>query len=427
MFQLSWKNLRDRPLNAALCLVLFALGTGLVSLLLLLNRQLTQNFEKNLAGIDLVIGAKGSPLQLILCSMYHVDAPTGNITLNEARPFLNPAHPLIGMAVPLSLGDSYMGHRIVGTRPDFLKLYAGEMADGRAWNAPFEAVIGGSAAAKLGLKIGSVFHSNHGLTQDSTFVHEHGEFKVVGLLKPNGTVLDQLILVNTETVWAAHEHEKEAENEPEKEAENHVGHDHAPGEQHDHDHHDEPAKIDSATAQITSILVKFKTKNFQTLNMGRNINQNTDLLAASPAWEMNRLYSNIGAGEQMLRWLAAVIIFVSGLSVFISLYNSLKDRRYELSLMRVMGASRGKICWLILLEGLILSIGGCLAGLILSHLGMGIIGRLLESGYRHQFTGWMFLKEEIGLLVGSIFIGLLAAMLPAWQAYRADISKTLSR
>ncbi len=393
LLRLSAKNILHKPLSAVLCLALFALGTGLVSLLMLLDRQLTQNFEKNLAGIDLVIGAKGSPLQLVLCAMYHVDAPTGNIKLAEARPFLNPAHPLIGTAVPLLLGDSYRGHRIVGTEPPFLHLYGGEIAEGKMWEEAFRAVVGAAAAEKLGLKTGSTFRSNHGLIEDSTIVHEHGLFKVVGVLKPTGAVIDQLILVNKETVWAVHEHAKDSEGVVGENADN------------GHDGHTDHAPADEPDREITAILVKYKTRNFQTLNMPRQINQNTDLLAASPAWEMNRLYSNIGAGEQMLHWLAAVIVAVSALSVFISLYNSLKDRRYELSLMRVMGASRGRVFALILLEGLLLAAAGCLLGLLLAHAGMGLVGGILEKGYRYSFTGRVFLKEEIWLLLASLGIG----------------------
>jgi putative ABC transport system permease protein len=416
LFRLSVKNLLDKPLNLILCLTLFSLGTGLVSWLWQLNHQLTKNFEKNLASIDLVIGAKGSPLQLILCSMYHVDAPTGNISLAESRPFLNPAHPLIGTAVPLSLGDSYRGHRIVGTKSNFLELYNGKISEGKIFENAFEACVGASAARKLNLKIGSTFRSNHGLVEDSTIVHDHGLFKVVGIAEPNGTVLDQLILVNQETVWASHNHAEKPEN--------HDDHDHADHENHDHAEHDHEAEDNR---EITSILCKFKTKNFQTLNMARQINANTDLLAASPAIEMNRLYANIGAGEEMLRWLAAVIVLVSGLSVFISLFSALKDRRYELALMRVLGAGRGRIFWLIVLEGLILAAVGCILGLIFSHLAMNFVGKMLERGYRYQFSGGEFMREEIWLFFGSLGIGFLAAILPAWQAYRTDISKTLSR
>ena len=114
------KNLLHRPLSGFLSALLFALSIGLVVFLYNVNSQLKTKFEKNLAGIDLVLGAKGSPLQLILCNMYHIDAPTGNISLKDARPFLRDGHPLIAASVPLSLGDSHKGYRIVGTDERFL-------------------------------------------------------------------------------------------------------------------------------------------------------------------------------------------------------------------------------------------------------------------------------------------------------------------
>ena len=150
---LSWKNLINKPLSMLLSLVLFALGVGLISMLVILNTQLQEKFDKNLADIDLVIGAKGSPLQLILCSMYHIDAPTGNISIQEAKPFLNPNHPLIKKAVPLSLGDSHKGYRIVGTLPSFLELYNAEIGEGEIWEKDFEVTIGAGVANDLNLKV----------------------------------------------------------------------------------------------------------------------------------------------------------------------------------------------------------------------------------------------------------------------------------
>ena len=141
-----------------LCLILFALGIGLISMLMTLNKQVQEKFDKNLAGIDLVIGAKGSPLQMILCNMYHIDAPTGNIPIKNARPFLNPKHPLIRVSVPLSLGDSYKGYRIVGTSHDFVdSIYNGIIAEGKIWEKDHEVTIGTSVARNLKLKIGDRF------------------------------------------------------------------------------------------------------------------------------------------------------------------------------------------------------------------------------------------------------------------------------
>jgi putative ABC transport system permease protein len=113
--KLAWKNLTNKPLNMALSLVLFALGVGMISMIFLIENQVQEKFDKNLAGISLVIGAKGSPLQMILCNMYHIDDPTGNVKIKDVKPFLSGRNPLIEKAIPLSLGDSYKGFRIVGT------------------------------------------------------------------------------------------------------------------------------------------------------------------------------------------------------------------------------------------------------------------------------------------------------------------------
>ena len=243
MLRLAWKNLLFKPLNTSLSLLLFALGTGLIALLIHINTQVKEQYEQNLAGIDLVIGAKGSPLQLILCNMYHVDNPTGNISLQEARPFLNPKHPLISLAVPLSLGDNYRGYRIVGTSYRLVdSVYSGQIAEGKLWQEDLEVTVGAEVALRTGLRIGDRFHSAHGLVDDGINIHDHGDgFEVVGILQASGTVLDQLILTNTSSIWAVHEHEEESalpESSQEVEEHKHEGHHH---EDHDHedDHHED--------------------------------------------------------------------------------------------------------------------------------------------------------------------------------------------
>ncbi|MEZ4985600.1 MAG: FtsX-like permease family protein [Saprospiraceae bacterium] len=440
LLRLSWKNLTFKPLSMWLSIILFALGVGLISLLLLLEHQLQRNFEKNLAGIDLVIGAKGSPLQLILSSMYHIDNPTGNVSIDEVRPFLNPAHPLIQTAVPLSLGDSYKGFRIVGTTPAILEVYGVALDKGALWQHDLEVVAGAAVARELGLTMGSSFHSSHGLVEDENLAHDHADFKVVGILQPSGTVLDQLLLTANQSYWMVHEH-VETPTTPVPAAPDHDDHDHAEADHdhdHDHDHeehhHDATSPASSTplwqmegTKDITVVLVKFKGRNFQALNMQRSINENTDMQAATPAIEINRLYSLMDTGEKALRILAVVIIIVSGLSIFIALLGSLKERRYELALMRVMGARPRRLFALIMLEGLLLAVAGCALGLLLSHGSMQLLGSAMKDAYRYDFTGYLFLDSEWWIVIGSLLIGLLAALWPAISASSTDISETLLR
>lgn len=423
-----------------LSLVLFALGVGLISLLLLLNTQLQEKFEKNLAGIDLVIGAKGSPLQLILNSMYHIDAPTGNVTIDEVKAFLNPNHPLIKTAVPLSVGDSYQGYRIVGTNHTILDLYNAEIGEGQLWVEPFEVTLGAGIAEELNLKVGDQFFSSHGFVMDENLEHSDTEpFVVVGILQPTGTVIDQLILTASQTTWLVHEHEEEesevgnGNSEEESEVSNEqLAETDSEEEGHtNHGHHKDYGGVNTPLLnfpdkEITSVLAIFKARNYQALNMQRAINENTDLQAATPAIEINRLYSMMGAGEEALRALALVIIFVSGLSVFISLYSSLKDRKYELALMRVMGSSPGKIFTLIILEGLLLAVLGYIIGIALSHLSMEVLSGVMKESYRYSFSGKIFLKEELYLLGAALLIGFVAAVIPAIQARNTDISETLA-
>ncbi|WP_373553696.1 ABC transporter permease [Haliscomenobacter sp.] len=462
LLNLSWKNLSNKPLTMLLSLVLFALGVGLISFLLLVNHQINEKFEKNLAGIDLVIGAKGSPLQLILSSMYHIDAPTGNIPIKGVMPYLNPKNPFIKSAIPLSLGDSYRGYRIVGTTANFLELYQAKVRTGRSFKAIMEVLAGATAAQELGLKVGSTFQSSHGLIEDDNLVHEGHAFKVVGIMQPTGASIDQLLLTPAQSIWEVHEHAgmgaapaveetEEAEHEHEDEehaAEDSIAENHAESteqvngialtnQEQDHQNDDEaPHEQDEAhhlksileypDKEITALLLQFNGHNITTLNLQRMINQNTSMQAATPAIEITRLYSLMGVGQDALRWLAFIIMGVSGLSIFISLFSSLRDRRYELALMRTMGASPGKLFAMIIMEGLLLAIFGYIIGLLISHGGMELLAGEMKAAYRYTFTGRTFLVEEGYLLLGALAVGFVAAVIPAIQARNTDISETLA-
>jgi len=423
---LAWRNVIKNPLNLLLNIILFGLGVGLISFLLLFNDQLKDKFDKNLAEIDLVVGAKGSPLQMILCNMYHIDNPTGNISIKSATPLLRPLHPLIKTAIPLSLGDNYKSYRVVGTNHEFLDLYGASLESGTLYKKDFEVTIGKAVADDTGLKVGDKFVSSHGFTEDEELTHEHAAFLVTGIMGGTGSVIDQLILTNTASVWKVHEHQDhDHEGEEGHDHEDHEGHDHEEAHDHNHDNSNEDL-INHPEESITSVLIQYKNRtNFQALNFGRNINENTDMQAASPAIEMNRLYSMIGVGTDALQALAILIAIVSALSIFISLFRSMKERKYELALIRVLGGSRTKVFLLIILEGVILAFIGFLIGSLLSHVSMEYMATFLKSSYRYSFTGWHFLKVEWLLLGISLLIGIIAALIPAIQAANTDINKTL--
>lgn len=412
--------------------MLLCLGIGLINFILLLNTQLKDKFDKNLAEIDLVIGAKGSPLQLILSSMYHIDAPTGNIGIGEAKAFLREGHPLIKQSVPLSMGDSYKGYRIIGTDYSILDLYQAEIAKGKKWQQVYEVTAGSLVADKLGLKLGSTFLSSHGFNDDEDLEHEHGEFKVVGILQPTGSVIDQLLLTSSESVWEVHSHQ-DSPSQASEDDHDQSGHDHHDHGHDDHAHHDHKSDMSRAhllehpDEEITSILIQYTNRtNFQALSMPRNINENTDMQAASPAIEINRLYDMMGVGTKALQLLAYLIAIVSAISIFVSLLNSLKQRKYELSLLRVMGGSPTSLLLLILLEGLIMALLGFLLGMLVSHASMAAFAGNLSDKYNYPFAAWLPHGKEVIILLVSVGIGLIAALIPALMAYRTNIHQSLS-
>jgi putative ABC transport system permease protein len=412
---LVWSYLKAKPLNTVLNIVLLALGIAVITVLLLFNKQLEEKISSNAKGIDLVVGAKGSPLQLILCNIFHIDFPTGNINLKEAEQVSRSR--LIKKAVPLALGDSYQSYRIVGTTPEYRELYPLELAQGEWWDHELETTIGANVAEGLKLKTGDAFQSTHGLVEGGSG-HEDQKFVVTGILKRTNTVADNLILTSVETVWHVHEHAAAD----------------SVGEHEDHAEHDSTFvasrlipthEAGDSTKEVTSLLIQYRSP-MAAIQLPRMINGESKLQAASPAFETARLFSILGVGVDILTGFAYVLIFISALSVFIALYNSLKERRYDLAIMRSMGASKTKLFVNVLLEGVTLTFLGSVFGLLLGHGILVILGAAVEETQKAGITGFVFYPAEWIILAGSLLLGVLCALIPALQAYRTDISKVLA-
>jgi putative ABC transport system permease protein len=412
LLSLVWNYLKARPLNTVINILLLSLGIAVVTVLLIFNRQLEEKITDNSRGIDLVIGAKGSPLQLILCNIFHIDFPTGNIKVREAERFAK--NRLVKKAIPLALGDSYQTFRIAGTNVDYPALYKAELAAGEWWKKDLDVTIGNNVAKLSGLKIGDHFASAHGLTAGGHAHNEH-QYHVVGIMKHSNSVIDNLILTNVESIWEMHE-----------EVEHH---------EEDHARHDSAfipsplipsiAKGDS-TKEVTSILIQYRSP-MGAVQLPRMVNAESSLQAASPVFETARLFSILGVGVEILMGFAYVLIAISALSIFIALYNSLKERRYDLAIMRAMGATRSKLLVTILLEGTLLTLAGSLLGLALGHGVVMAITAAVEQTQKAGISGLVFYEQEWIILVGSLLLGLICSVIPAIQAYRTDISRVLAQ
>lgn len=400
LLALCWAYLCARPLNAALNVLLLALGVAIITVLLLIGYQLEERLTRDAQRINLVVGAKGSPLQLVLAAVFHVDVPPGNIKLADTAAIST--NRLVKRTVPLALGDSLRGFRIVGTSPEFLSLYEARVAEGRMWEAPMQAVIGAEVARTLGLRVGARFVGTHGLGKEGD-AHESTPFTVVGVLAQTDSVIDRLILASVESVWLVHMQLTDDEK-PEEAL----------------------AALTNEEKEITALLVEYASP-LAAMSLPRAINTDTSMQAAAPASEAARLFSMLGVGLDVIRAFALVLLVAAGLSTFIALYNALEERKYDLAVMRTLGASPGNLMRLVLFEGLVLGIAGTALGLLLGHLATELVGAWLAASRQPSVTGWRIVADEAWLAGLALLVAVMAAAVPAWRAYRSDVAATLAR
>ncbi|MDB5868679.1 MAG: hypothetical protein JWP96_1011 [Polaromonas sp.] len=391
----SWRYLWSRPLAAALNLLLLSLGLASITFLLLVSHQIDSAFERDLAGIDAVVGAKGSPMQLILSGVFQLDVPTGNIPLAAVK--VLQAHPQVAQVIPISMGDSLRGFRIVGTTLDYPGHYHASLAEGAMWTAPMQAVLGAQVARQTGLKVGDSFTGTHGLGSGG---HAHGQtpYTVTGILAPGGTVLDRLVLTPLASVWQVHETDTALD--------------------------DEDRKVMEEEREVTLALVQYKTP-LAAVTFPRFINTTTKMQAAAPALEITRLLSMVGVGIDVLRALAGVLLLTAGLSVFIALWGAVRERRADLALLRMLGAPPRKVAGLLLCEALWLALLATVLGVAA---GQGLTALLgwalrLEKSVLIGAVSWPAELASVPLL--ALGVALASALLPAWEAYRVSVFELL--
>ncbi len=447
LVKLSFSYIKKRPLSTLLNVLILALGIATLIVLLLVSDRMQHNLTRNAEGVDLVVGAKGSPLQLILSAVFHIDAPTGNISIAEAETIMQ--DPAVAQAIPLALGDAYQGFRIVGTTHAYPAHFGGEPERGRLWEGALEATLGAVAAREAGLEVGSTFYSAHGLGAGGE-AHDEHPIEVVGVLAETGTILDRLLLTSIETIWEVHgahgedDHPDDDENHNDDDHphddENHNDGPHPHNDDHDDSVHDEEAASSQPVArrsgppgmgpqaperEYTAVLIRYASP-LAAIAFPRFINTETSLQAAAPAYETARLFDLLGVGFDAVRVFGFILVLVAVLSVFVALLNALKDRRYDLAIMRSLGASRRKLMAHVLLEGLLLAGMGTLLGLLLGHLAAAGIGSAVEQTQGLALGGFGFVAEEFIVVMLALGAGILAAIIPAYQAYRTDIARVLA-
>ncbi len=392
---LAFDYLWAKPLAASLNLLLLSLGLASMSFLLLVVNQLDKAFERDLAGIDVVVGAKGSPLQLILAGVFHLDAPAGNVPLKAIEALRT--HAQVARVIPISLGDSFQGFRIVGTSQDYPNHYKASLQSGAWWAAPMQAVLGSQVAARTGLKPGDRFEGSHGLGATGQ-VHGNTPYVVSGVMAATGGVLDRLILTATESVWQVHENAT-ANDDADK-------------------------KIMQDERELTLALVQYKTP-LAAVTFPRFINTTTEMQAAAPAIEITRLLRLLGVGIDVMRALAGILLLTAALSVFIALWSAVRERRADLALLRLLGAPPLKLATLLLCEALWLALLATLLGILLGQALVAGLGWMLQLDNSVLLGGWAWPASLWAVPLLALLVAGVAALAPAVGAYRVSVFELL--
>lgn len=436
---IATKSIKQRFLSSSLTALSVALGVMLMVAVLVINGVVSDLFSQPSFGFNLVVGPKGSDLSLALSAIYRLDRP------GEPLPYLFykelKEHRVVEKAVPIAIGDvtEQGGFPIVGTIPEFFDLdYAYNKpfrVRGEFLKTPWDAVIGSRVAAVNGWNIGSEFKLVHGGVE-SDHVHDE-KFRVVGVLAPTGTPNDRSVFVSLAGFWAISGHEKPLKEavdrlekfrfpvpqslrdkaEKPKKAHDHAGHDH----EHDHDH-----ELLDEQKEVTAIFVRTKST-AAAIGLAGEINEDVRAMAVNPIFPMKRLMTMIVDNiKLMLLTLTSLIIVVSAVSIFVSIYNSMSDRRREIGIMRALGARRETVFTIILAESALLCLGGGTIGLLLGHGLVAIASPIIEARSGILVNPLAFEPLELVLFPVLLVVGSLIGFLPGLAAYRTDVAAALS-
>lgn len=411
---LTWKSVQNRKLTSLLCVVSIALSVALLLGVERMKNGARNGFTNTISQTDLIVGAKGGPLQLVLYTVFRIGAPTNNIrysSYTEIKKF-----PEVDWTIPISLGDAYRGYRVVGTDENLYKHYRYrgdkkiEILDGQIPRGIFDVVLGFEVAQKYHHKTSDSIVLSHGISERSIMEHSNTPFKVVGVLKPTATPIDRSVFITLEGMEALHFGWEDGV--PRK------GQGISP---------EKLIKENIHIRQITSFFLKTKNR-IQTLKLQREIDSfsKDPLMAVIPGVALHELWRTLSYVENILYLISLCVLAVGLISVIISLYTSLNERRREIAIFRALGSGIGKVVSLLLFESTLIVLTGILMGAILLYLGLLFVRPFLEYNFSLYLpvqlpspTEWMYLG---GILLG----GMVAGFIPAIKAYRNSLQDGLT-
>ncbi len=407
---LAGKSLWNRRLTSALVVFAIALSVALLLGVERLRTQARTSFAHTLSGTDLVVGARGGPINLLLYSVFRIGDPTNNVNWSSYRTLTT--HPQVAWTIPLSLGDSHRGFRVLGTSRDYFQHYRYgrdqplRLAEGREFEDVFDAVLGAEVADRLGYRPGQSIVIAHGAGEVSFALHDDKPFRVVGILARTGTPVDQTVHVSLEGIEAIHADWR--------------GGAPIPGMRLSAE---QVRQLDLTPKTITAFLVGLKAKT-AIFRLQREINEFAaePLLAILPGLTLQQLWDLMGLAENALLVVSGLVVLV-GLTVMLAaLLTGLNERRREMAILRALGARPGQIFALVLGESMALALAGAAFGVLLLQGALLLAGPMLQARLGLAIAGWPPSSHELILLAAVLGCGLLAGLFPAWRAYRYSVA-----
>ncbi len=448
------KSLKQRSLSTLLTIISVALGAALVIAVHILQDETERSYRQTSTGIDLILAAPGSQLQSTLNSLYHLETSTGIIPWDVYLAAIN--DPRVEKAFPFYVGDNYRGHRVVGTSVDFLKQFNPReeqnfsVSEGRFFENHGEAVIGHQVAQSRGMDVGDTFFFTHGVHEADSgaeaHVHDDYPVTIVGILSPTATAHDRVIFTSVLTTDAVHNHDSPIHG--------HHHHNHGDDHSHDHDHnghnghhHEDEESFHEKNFSIPAVdAVLLKMNNASAaVNLQGMINYPTpqnpmilanmrrdpffaykdDMMAVNPALQVRNLMQIVGNAERILRAISLLVLIVALAGVLVALYNTMEERRRDISIMRSLGARRRTILSLILLEAFTITLIGCVLGLLGGHFIVSAAADQIAVSAGIFVEAFRFNAGQFQILGVFLGLGILAGLIPALKAYRTDVASGL--
>jgi putative ABC transport system permease protein len=456
LWHIAWSYLWNRKFTTCLTILSVALSVGLISSVLSLREELEKRFAEEGQAFDLVVGPKGSPLQLVLGSVYFLDSAIGRTPLHVYE-MLRKDSEFVEAAFPIGLGDTYGGFRIVGTSRELLDHewvgFSGDvrkpfaLQDGEYFESTREAVVGSVAARQLGLQIGDEFESIHGsfaISEDlREFDHADHPYTVVGILKPSGSPFDRAIYCSIESIWDAHGHADDEEHgeddHGDEDMDEHAheegdGHAHEEGDGHAHDKDDDHTEVSEEIAaeemdfsnSLSAVLVQLHSP-AQRFEYEGYINEQTDAMAVVPIQIISDFFRDfLDPIKGLMMGVGYLVVVISALSILIGLYLSIMQRKRDLAIMRALGASSYEIFGAVIIEAFWVTTLGIGVGWVFGNVVTYLLGIILAREYGLIVSPFGLSSEEIRAFATVALVGLVAGVLPAWQAYNSDVAHDLA-